>query len=371
MGRWVVVPTTRGLNLARVGVRAFLCLPGPSPKLCVAAGIPAGGGRGRDFRRLWEGPGAGGWWAGAFHSRSDSTAREGESRPSHDGMELERAGGWVVVLTMEASTLRGWSNGLSGPAKGRARPGGDCVQRGQGKLVVPTDGRLIWWMDGKSSFGSYMLIWPCEAFFPDSRSHPGRVQACVRLPRAACGLAYGPARAACGPACGCARSILRPPPPSAPSVRLSRGWGNSVSGTKLRKSQHSKSVVVAKRHKIFSKEHQMWQQQGSRTQCATASSQTIDRQVERAYRLATRAAGQTRWRRWGVAINAASCLLKASTDGAFPGRCGLPPSGQRKRLRRAASRLGTGHWAGCRRHDHERVMSKAKVARPCLWPAMT
>lgn len=32
----------------------------------------------RDFQRVWEGPGGGGWWSGAFHTRSASIARVGE-----------------------------------------------------------------------------------------------------------------------------------------------------------------------------------------------------------------------------------------------------------------------------------------------------
>jgi hypothetical protein len=49
-----------------------------SPWLCVAVEIPGGGDFGGwDFQRAWEGPGVGGWWSGAFHTRSDSTARVG------------------------------------------------------------------------------------------------------------------------------------------------------------------------------------------------------------------------------------------------------------------------------------------------------
>ena len=80
----------------------------------------------------------------------------------------------------------------------------------------------------------------------------------------------------------------------------------------------------------------------------------------------------TRWLRQGVAINAASRLLKASTDGAFPDRCGLPPSGSASGSDElpAGLALVIGQAVG-REHDHERVRSKAKVAWPCLWPAMT
>jgi hypothetical protein len=48
-----------------------------SSRLCVAVKIPGRGPGGRDFQRVWEGPGAGGWVPGAFHTRADSTAGVG------------------------------------------------------------------------------------------------------------------------------------------------------------------------------------------------------------------------------------------------------------------------------------------------------
>ena len=44
-----------------------------------SCGNPGAVDGGRDFQRLWEGPGVGGRWPGAFHIRSASTACEGES----------------------------------------------------------------------------------------------------------------------------------------------------------------------------------------------------------------------------------------------------------------------------------------------------
>ena len=55
-----------------------------SPRLCVSVGIPGGGFGGWDFQRVWEGPGVGGRWSGAFHARSDSTAWVGGRVRSRD-----------------------------------------------------------------------------------------------------------------------------------------------------------------------------------------------------------------------------------------------------------------------------------------------
>jgi hypothetical protein len=71
----------RHIEKCRFAVFLFLFfLPGSSsPRLCCSCGNPGAVDGGRDFQRLWEGPGAGGRWPGAFHIRSASTAWEGES----------------------------------------------------------------------------------------------------------------------------------------------------------------------------------------------------------------------------------------------------------------------------------------------------
>src|SRR5262249_38993982 len=72
-----------------------------SSGLCVAVEIPRGGWR-RDFQRVWEGPGVGVWWPGAFHTRSDSTARAG----GRFGSELPAVlrGGWRNVCQIDVNT---------------------------------------------------------------------------------------------------------------------------------------------------------------------------------------------------------------------------------------------------------------------------
>jgi hypothetical protein len=74
------------LNIHRkMAIRDFI--PARSTLLAEAVGavgIP-GGGWGRDFQRLWEGPGAGGRWPGAFHIRSASTAWVGEGFACQSG----------------------------------------------------------------------------------------------------------------------------------------------------------------------------------------------------------------------------------------------------------------------------------------------
>jgi hypothetical protein len=78
VGGWEVVPHGGGWQYGErsAGGGMFFLDRSQSPRLCVAVGIP-GGGRRRDFQRVWEGPGVDGWWSGAFHTRSDSTAGVG------------------------------------------------------------------------------------------------------------------------------------------------------------------------------------------------------------------------------------------------------------------------------------------------------
>jgi len=74
-------PEPRGSAYREVSICGLL-LPLLPPGLLVAevvrsCGNPGAVDGGRDFQRLWEGPGAGGRWPGTFHIRSASTAWEG------------------------------------------------------------------------------------------------------------------------------------------------------------------------------------------------------------------------------------------------------------------------------------------------------
>jgi hypothetical protein len=79
-GGWDVVVHQMGWlhgdRSADAGGGKFFKISPTSPRLCVAVEIPRGGWW-RDFQRVWEGPGVGVRWPGAFHTRSDSTAGEG------------------------------------------------------------------------------------------------------------------------------------------------------------------------------------------------------------------------------------------------------------------------------------------------------
>ena len=58
---------------------SFFLLSAPRRRGCAELWESRAVDGGRDFQRLWEGPGAGGRWPGAFHIRSASTAWVGES----------------------------------------------------------------------------------------------------------------------------------------------------------------------------------------------------------------------------------------------------------------------------------------------------
>lgn len=136
-GAW---PSSRTMELARVVGRGvvpttetaegslFSVSRGSAPRLRVAVGIPGRPVGGRDFQRVWEGPGVAAWRPGAFHARSDSAAGAGGGKVgsrrgdcvSVDGgkvadpkmaEDLRRVGGRVVVPTTGASTSRGWADG--------------------------------------------------------------------------------------------------------------------------------------------------------------------------------------------------------------------------------------------------------------------
>jgi len=148
----VVVPTAGGFREGGwLGSRPPRTLPiAGAVRSC---GNPGGWRSRPGFPTVVGRSGAGGWWAGAFHSRSDSTARVGESCRPHDRLsgarvgggrsprrhgtreggregshpsqrlELARVGGWVVVPT-EVSNSRGGDCVSADGGRGRPRPHG-------------------------------------------------------------------------------------------------------------------------------------------------------------------------------------------------------------------------------------------------------
>jgi hypothetical protein len=142
-------------------------------------------------------------------------------------VELARLERGDAALLHGRWTLSGWADGWSSAAA-RCLRGGACASRVGGRVVVTLRLHRNMAMRSLSSgltgvaqvrAGLQSRAWTC-------------VQTCVRLSRATCGLACGPARAACGPACGFARPILRPPPPSAPFGSTLSRMENLEGGTK-------------------------------------------------------------------------------------------------------------------------------------------
>jgi hypothetical protein len=123
-GGWVVVPHGGGWQHGGWSEDAgggVLQDRSPSPRLCVAVGIP-GGGRRRDFQRVWEGPGVGVWWPGAFHTRSDSTAGVGGRFGSEIAAGRREGRGKGAACAGSSPECRGQSGGLGGLLRGPARP---------------------------------------------------------------------------------------------------------------------------------------------------------------------------------------------------------------------------------------------------------
>src|SRR6202035_2296038 len=127
VGGWVVVSHgggwLHGGRSADAGAGKSFRVGPSSPRLCVAVEIPRGG-WGRDFQRVWEGPGAGVRWPGAFHTRSDSTAGEGG-----------RLGSELAATQREG---RGEAYGVRGnvPGVSRTVPGAsaDCFPHLRGRI---------------------------------------------------------------------------------------------------------------------------------------------------------------------------------------------------------------------------------------------
>ena len=172
-----------------------------------------------------------GWVVGwSSHSRRSSRGWPGGSRPPEPrGSNIERcrfAVFFLLFFLSSSSSPRlcvavgipgrwmeaGISNGCGkGPGAGGRWPGG---------FPHPVSFRSLGGGSSACPGGAVESPWPrSRPAWPraDLRAAPQSrvrtcVQACVRLPRAACGLACGSARAARG----FARPILRPPPPSVP-----------------------------------------------------------------------------------------------------------------------------------------------------------
>ena len=209
-----------GIYIEKWLLEILLLLAGPARRGWGSCGNPWAVDGGRDFQRLWEGPGASGRWPGAFHIRSASTA---------------------------------WGGGLASPARAAPgespwpQPGLRAGLRSHARTCVQTCVRLP---QGRVRSCVRLARAACRPVCPGGPREPPRlcVRACVAAYGPACGSARKPqsrvrtcvqtcvrlSGAACGPACGLARpaEFCGPHPPPAPSDQLSRGWGSSESGTK-------------------------------------------------------------------------------------------------------------------------------------------